>query len=226
MRFIALTAVLAAAVACALASPAGAQEGEGTLRVSVVFDAFRKGEYTGGDCNVFVYNLIPDDALFHASENAPVAKQSTTATGDAVFSLPPGEYSVREECAHTGQTFWAFAGPCCTYSDEDPSYRLISRTEGIARFVVQDVRVRAGKETTATVRESTLPFVDRNKIRMRLLIIFGAVLGGCALTGVWNFRPRYDPKSDPKTPKRLKTKGAEPPQADFDDVFGDFLKKR
>jgi hypothetical protein len=218
-------AVLAAG-AVALASTTHAQEGEGTLRVTMVFDALGTGEYTGGDCNVFVYNLIPDDALFRAYDNAPVAQRSTTATGEAVFSLPPGEYSVRKQCAHTGKKVEGAGVACCRYYDEEPGYRLISRTEGIGHFVVQDVRVNPGEETTASVRESTRSFVNRNQIRMRVLIVLGVLLAGSALTGIWKFRPRYDPKSDPKNPKRLQTKGPEHRRAGFDDVFGDFLKKR
>jgi hypothetical protein len=217
--------IVLVSVVCAVAaaqSVALAQGAEGQLRVSVVFDPDGDGEYSDGDCRIIVYNRIPE-GLFRAPEQLPVAESATTG-GEALLSLPPGQYSVRTECAHSNKEFNGVV--CCQYYDADPGYRFIESTEGIAHFVVQDVRVEAGKLTTATLSESIKEDIDRGRILFWSLVVVGVVLAGCGLAGLWRFRPRYNPTSDARNPKRYEPKEPGHDPAGFDDVFGDFLKKR
>jgi hypothetical protein len=235
-------AACAAALAVAARVPASAQDGVlGTLEFRATVDEDGDGEYTPALCAVVVYALfegtLPDSSVNASDLPAPITSASTGRTGLARIELPAGRYTLRRTCTHDegidgpgGFIFdrTAFNTPivCCPAVKASPRQRVVYNEFGRPALVVQDVEIKPGEVTSASVAAAPNLPVSGREYWTIIAIVVAVTIVGLGLTAAWKFLPRYDPRSDPKNPKRFEPNGPERKPAGFDDVFGDFLKKR
>jgi hypothetical protein len=155
----------------------------------------------------------------------PVASLRPNENGVADASLPPGAYSVVYRNCFVVEYDFRIGTICCPHVDASPRLQQLRTDSGDWVSDYQPVEIVEGAATTATLIGRPEPRPSRNEVRLIALLCLGLVVGGAALFSVTRLRPRFNPKSDPDNPVSLPPDPNYRP-ADFDDVFGEFLKRQ
>jgi hypothetical protein len=189
------------------------------------------------DCRILIFDdltevRVPDGTQpLNLSSLRALKRMPVTQDGTLLLYLPAGRYAVvNSYCipVSTGNPFSrTVVGSlsCCPSIEADPPYQSLTTESGDWVASYQTVDVVAGGRTRLTVEGLPEQPVSRKKLWTTILVAVGLVAGVALIASVGILRPKFNPRSDPKNPKSLETAATER-AADFDDVFGDFLKRQ
>lgn len=198
----------------------------------------RAGLYPG--CEVLVYRDLSDTKLpngtapLDMSFLTPIERTGVTQDGTAFLYLPPGRYSVvNRSCIPVNVAPYLAPGvnrhnaprTCCPEIEAVPPYEALRTESGGWVINMQTVDVPAGGSAAISVIGLPEAEPSSKKAATYGLIVLGLVVGTALIVSVGVLRPRFNPSSSAEHPKSLKPDPNDK-HADFDEVFGDFLKKR
>ena len=186
-------------------------------------------------CRVYV---LPDmseqrvpDAINSLDQTDPplpiIATRPVDSTGFVSLSLPAGEYSVMERGCFQIVPSGPSQRECCPKLKGEPALDSLKTVSGQASFdSVQTVRINAGQTTTVVTQATFADETSRAKLLLILAILGGVLASILLVCGFWKFRPRYEPTTDPSNPVAAPEPKSRGRAANFDSVFGDFLKRK
>ena len=184
-------------------------------------------------CRIYVLpdmrgQRVPDDVNANLDGDPPiriVRTQRVDASEVASIELAPGTYSFLQRGCFEVVPQAISRRSCCPNVVGLPAMETVRSVSGAPAFEVQTVTVTPGSTANLLVHATFESQTSRAKLLL-ILLILGAIGLGAIGAATWAFRPWYNPASDPDNPLQ----GPEPPPgsrpAEFDDVFGEFLRKR
>jgi hypothetical protein len=235
-------------------SEVAAQPDEGLLEIRVGTVLARPGGYTS--TSAFAPSLTPAGVLesceiliFESLERVklprgtapldlnaltPIKRSPVTQDGRLFVYVPPGEYSVIiRDCIPVLGGFTTFYPrppaqqlTCCPNIDADPPRHELKTEDGSWVSNFQTVTVRSGGTTILSIFGRPEEPPSRAKVWMYLGIAAGIVVLGAIVVSIGVLRPTYNPRSSADKARSLPPPDPGERPADFDDVFGEFLRRR
>lgn len=194
------------------------------------------------DCEVYVFNDLSNTrmpngtAYLDVSSLTPLSRSPVNQDGSLYIYLPAGRYSIiYRSCIPVDARPYIVPGSgargigltCCPRIQADPPLQELRTESGDWVSDMQTIDVPAGGRARVSMLGLPEEPPSRKKIWTYILISVGLVVGGAVVASLGALRPRFNPTSRADRTQSL------PPNtdpdyrpADFDDVFGDFLKKR
>ncbi len=236
-----LLATFLIAFAPAMAEGATAhQSGDdtGTLIVQEFVDVDNNGLYEPDDtdgferarvCRIIVYRDLTDTILPHDWNGAldtrikPLTEGETDKNGIARFELSAGRYSIDRGFCEDFELSRSDGAPiCCPDRTASPSFVSISGEPGYAPLKnIQTVDIVAGETTIALVRYHPRPGIStlQTVTAIATWIMLGALV-------FWLWRRYPVIRADYRNPMRLQPKERDHRPATWDDVFGEFVRRK
>jgi hypothetical protein len=193
-------------------------------------------------CEVLVFGDLSKTRLpagtrpLDLSSLTPVKRSPVNQDGTLYLYLPPGRYSVvNHSCIPVDVR--PYIGPitrraptgltCCPRVEADPPMTKLRTESGDWVIDIQTVDVRANQTTRATILGLPEEPPSKKKVWAYIAIVVGLVLGASIVGSIGVLRPKFNPISKANRTKELNP-DPDPDHrpADFDDVFGDFLRRR